>query len=126
MAEIRKIEPFVHCQSTSSPDSEKFGTSHVPWLSGTAAWAYFAGTQHILGVKPSIDGISIDPCVPSTWTNFTIQRIFRGKKLNITVDNSNGVQQGVISIIINNEIINGSFIPIDKIRENNEILVKMG
>lgn len=126
IAEIRKIEPFVHCQSTSSPDSEKFGTSHVPWLSGTAAWAYFAGTQHILGVKPSIDGISIDPCVPSTWTNFTMQRIFRGKKLNITVDNSNGVQHGVISIVINNELINGSFISINKIQENNDILVKMG
>ncbi|MEI6520706.1 MAG: hypothetical protein WCO98_11825 [bacterium] len=55
-----------------------------------------------------------------------MQRIFRDKILNITVDNSKGVQYGVESIIINGEEINGTFISIDKLIEKNEILVKMG
>jgi len=64
-ADIREIEPYVYCQSTHSKYSSRYGVSRIPWLSGSAAWAYYAATQYILGIQPDYHGIRIDPCIPS-------------------------------------------------------------
>ena len=37
------------------------------WLTGTAAWMWYAITQFILGIKPSYEGLEINPCIPSDW-----------------------------------------------------------
>ena len=36
----------------------------------------------------------IDPCIPSSWDGFEVDRIFRGKKLHITVKNPDHIQKG--------------------------------
>jgi cellobiose phosphorylase len=56
-AEIRQVEPYVVCQSTHSPHSPRFGAGRVSWLSGAAAWNYYAATQYILGIRPDYDGL---------------------------------------------------------------------
>ncbi|MBN1999151.1 N,N'-diacetylchitobiose phosphorylase, partial [candidate division KSB1 bacterium] len=94
-AEIRQIEPYVYCQSIHSKFSPRYGAARIPWLSGSATWAYYAATQYILGIRPDYDGLTIDPCIPAAWKEFKVTRIFRGKRINIFVDNSNGVQKGV-------------------------------
>lgn len=53
-------------------------------------------------------------------------REFRGKKLNIQVENKNGVQKGVTHIVINGEEIQGDLIPIAKMKAENNVLVIMG
>jgi cellobiose phosphorylase len=125
-AEIREIEPYVHCQSTHSIYSRRYGASRIPWLSGTASWSYYSAIAHILGLRPEYRGFTIDPCVPSAWKGFTARRKFRGKTLNIRVENPKGVQKGVQEIVLNGESIKGCFIPIEKIKDRNEVVVKMG
>jgi len=124
-AEIRQIEPYVNCQFTHSKHSPRFGASRLPWLTGAAAWSYYAATQYILGVQPDYNGLKIDPCIPSTWNEFQVTRIFRKKNLNITVKNDNGVQKGVQKIILNGKEIDGQFIQIDNMKENNDVIVIM-
>ncbi|MBN2193235.1 MAG: hypothetical protein JW751_10505 [Polyangiaceae bacterium] len=97
-AEIRQIEPYVHCQSTHGRASARFGASRLPWLTGTAAWSYFAGTQYLLGVRPDYAGLRIDPVVPADWDGFTVRRRFRGAVYDITVENPRHVESGVASI----------------------------
>jgi len=63
-AEIRQVEPYVHCQTTYSRYNVNEGISRTPWLSGTASWAYYAATHWLLGVRPEVDGLRIDPCIP--------------------------------------------------------------
>ncbi len=124
-AEIRKIEPYVHGQSVESIDSPFYGRAHVHWLTGTASTVMVSLTEGIMGVQPEFDGITINPCVPSDWKEFSMYREFRGRKLNIKVENKNGVQKGVANIVVNGENIPGSFIHMDKLKEDNEILVVM-
>jgi N,N'-diacetylchitobiose phosphorylase len=126
LAELRQVEPFVHCQSTDSPHSPHFGRSHIAWLSGTASWAYYTATQYILGVRPESDGVTLDPCVPPDWKHFTIQRFFRGKLLNITVENPDGVQKGVASLTLNGKAFDGNHVPFGELAGENEIVVTMG
>ncbi|HMA94295.1 MAG TPA: hypothetical protein VKP30_16500 [Polyangiaceae bacterium] len=97
-AEIRQIEPYVHCQSTHGRYSRRFGASRLPWLSGTATWSYVAGTQHILGIQPDWDGLRINPVIPSSWDGFSVERKYRGATYKISVKNPKHVERGIQSI----------------------------
>jgi N,N'-diacetylchitobiose phosphorylase len=125
-AEIREIEPYVYCQFTHGPDSPRFGASRVPWLSGSASWAYVAATQYILGIRPEYDGLRIDPCIPAAWKGFTVRRKFRGKTLKIAVKNPIGVQKGVKSLTLNGAKLADSLLPADRLAAENTVDVEMG
>ena len=125
-AEIRQIEPYVYNQSTHGKYSPRFGNYRMPWLSGSATWSFFAATQHILGIQPDYNGLIIDPCIPSDWKQFKATRRFRGKNINISVKNENGVQKGVKKITINGEEIKGNLIPLSLMKDKNEVVVMMG
>ena len=125
-AEIRETEPYVYAQTTNSRYNMRFGSSRNPWLSGTTTWAYYAAAQYILGIRPDYDALIIDPCIPSSWKEFSIVRIFRGKKLTIKVENPKGIQKGVNTIEINGDKTQGNRIPVSLMKDNNQIKVIMG
>ena len=125
-AEIRQIEPYVNCQFTHSKHSPRFGASRLPWLTGAATWSYFTATQYILGVQPDYDGLRLDPCVPGSWKEFSMTRIFRGKTFEITVSNPSGVQKGVKRVTLNGEVLEGNLIPMDKMKDTNQVMAEMG
>jgi cellobiose phosphorylase len=125
-AEIRESEPYVHAQSTHSKYSRQYGASRLPWLSGTAAWSYYAATNHILGFQPQHDGVRLDPCIPSSWNEYSMSRLWRGKTLNIKVSNPNGAQKGVKSLTVNGVAQYDNFIAFEALDDTNEIEVTMG
>jgi cellobiose phosphorylase len=124
-AELRQIEPYVYAQTTCSNYNMRGGQSRCPWLSGTASWAYYTAAQFILGIRPDYEGLMIDPCIPQ-WEGFTACRRFRGKMVNIKVENPNKVEKGVVSMTVNGEKINGNIVPFDKMKDENEVIVVMG
>ena len=124
-AEVRETEPYVYCQFTNSKYSPRYGASRLPWLSGTASWAYYTAAQYILGIQPDYSGLRIDPCIPSKWKEVKITRRFRNKTFNIVIKNKTGNQHGVKKITLNRNIIDGNLIPVDRTIENNEVLVEM-
>jgi cellobiose phosphorylase len=125
-AEVREIEPYVHCQSTHAPASKKFGRSRVPWLSGTASWSHFTATHAILGIRPEIEGLRIDPCIPTAWPKFTARRVFRGKSIDIEVTNPHGVSRGVKSLTIDGRPIDGNLIPAAQLKDGSRVVAVLG
>ena len=125
-ADIREIEPYAHGQSVEGTESPYFGRGHVHWLTGTASTVIVGMTKGVLGIKPDVDGIRIDPCIPSDWRSFTMSRIWRGKTLNVSVDNSAGVEKGVVRAIVNGKEFDGCFIPESALADKNEIELVMG
>lgn len=122
-AEIRQIEPYVHCQSTHSKYSGLFGASRLPWLSGTASWSYFAATQHILGIQPDYDGLRIAPCLPSHWDSITVTRHFRGCEFEIAIENGGSE---LLSIEFNGARLEGNLIEAARFQARNQVKVVMG
>ncbi len=112
IAEVREIEPYVHCQSTHSRFSRRFGASRIPWLSGTATWSYIAATQAILGLQPDYDGLRLDPCIPADWPGFTARRRFRGATYEIDVRNPDGLCRGVQGLTVDGTTVDGNLIPL--------------
>jgi N,N'-diacetylchitobiose phosphorylase len=124
-AEVREIEPYVYCQFTHSKYSPRYGASRLPWLSGSASWAYYTATQYILGIQPDYFGLRIDPCIPSHWKELRITRRFRKKNLDIAIKNEGGAQKGVEKVIINGKEIEGNLIPLELMKERNLVVVEM-
>ena len=84
-AERYKAEPYVYSSNIFGPESDKFGLANVSWLTGTAAWMYLAATQYLLGVRPTWDGLEIDPCLPEQLLPAKVTRVFRGCRYEITI-----------------------------------------
>ncbi len=125
-AEIRQIEPYVQGQTTYSTFSPRPGNTRTPWLTGAAAWAYFSATQYILGLRHEIDGLRIDPCIPSTWGGFTATRRFRGKTIEIEVRNPEHVCRGVEIISLNGDTLPDNLVPADRLEDHNQVEVTLG
>lgn len=125
-AEIRVMEPYVHGQFTESKASPYEGRSHVHWLTGTASTVMVGCVEGICGMRPDADGLKIDPAIPAEWNGFKIEKNFRGKKLNIAIDNSAHVESGVKELILNGNTLEGNYISADKLAEVNEIKVILG
>jgi N,N'-diacetylchitobiose phosphorylase len=124
-AELRETEPYVYCQFTNSKYNPRYGASRLPWLSGTASWAYFTAAQYILGIQPDYLGLRIDPCLPSKWKSVKITRKFRNKVLNVVIKNTSGRQKGVKKLVLNGNILEGNLIPVERMMETNEVLVEL-
>lgn len=67
MIEIREAEPYSYCQFIIGKDHTGFGRARHPFMTGSGGWAYFAATRFILGVRPQMDFLEIDPCIPKEW-----------------------------------------------------------
>ncbi|MBC8061198.1 MAG: glycosyl transferase [Clostridiaceae bacterium] len=112
ISEIHRTEPYVYSQMVAGKDAIRHGEAKNSWLTGTAAWNYFAITQWILGIKPEYDGLSIEPCIPTEWDGFEIIRVYRGDTYNIKIINSEHVSKGVKSIKVDGIIINQKLLPL--------------
>ena len=111
---------------THSTFSPRPGNTRTSWLTGAAAWTYFAATQYILGLRPEIDGLRIDPCIPSEWDGFKVARRFRGKMLEIEVRNPDHVCRGVKTIALNSEPLPNNLVPANRLKDHNQVEVALG
>ncbi|MCL2500829.1 MAG: N,N'-diacetylchitobiose phosphorylase [Defluviitaleaceae bacterium] len=123
IADIRKVEPYVYCQFTESVDSPNEGRSHVHWLTGTASTVMVACVEGILGLRPDPKGLRLAPAIPKEWNGFTMEKVFRGKKLNITVKNPDGKEGGVPKVTLNGNVMADNYIPAAELKDVNEIEV---
>jgi len=124
-ADRRVMEPYAHAQTIEAKDSPFAGRAHVHWLTGAATTVMVAIVEGILGIKPSPKGIEINPSIPGDWKNWSMTKIFRGKKLNISISNPNGNQHGVKSTTVNGNKLDNNFIPIEQLKDVNDILIEM-
>ena len=107
---LHKVEPYVYSQMIAGKDAARPGEAKNSWLTGTAAWNWYAITQFILGIKPAYDGLEINPCICPEWKEYQVKRKFRGAEYLITILNPNGVCKGVKSIEVDGQPIEGCIV----------------
>jgi cellobiose phosphorylase len=101
-------EPYVYSQYITSDEHETAGKASHSWQTGTAAWMYRVGYDFILGIRPAYAGLVIDPVIPSTWPGFRAERVFRGARYVVAVDNPDGVERGVVSVAVDGRPVEGT------------------
>lgn len=126
ISDLHKTEPYVYSQMIAGKDAYKPGEAKNSWLTGTAAWNFYAISQFILGVRPDYNGLIIDPCIPSEWDNLKLTRRFRNKTFHILILNPLKISQGVRNLTLNGQKIEGNMIPLNLANEVNEVIAALG
>ena len=83
---LHKVEPYVYCQMVAGKDAAVPGEGKNSWLTGTAAWNWYAATQWICGIKPEYDGLMIEPSLPAAIKGIKVHRVFRDAEYDITIN----------------------------------------
>lgn len=126
ISELHKTEPYVYSQMIAGKDAYRPGEAKNSWLTGTAAWNYYAISQFILGIQPDYAGLRIDPCIPKEWDGYTIVREFREVTYKIEIKNPDHVNQGVKQLIVDNHMIEGNLIPLMEKGSTHNVTVILG
>ena len=115
ISEIHRCEPYVYAQMIAGRDAPTHGEAKNSWLSGTAAWNYVAATQWIVGIRPELGGLRIDPRLPAGWGEIRVTRRFRGATYRIVVREAAADidQPGrVARLVVDGTPINGNLAPL--------------
>jgi cellobiose phosphorylase len=112
ISDVHRCEPYVYAQMIAGPDAPACGEAKNSWLTGTAAWNLVAITQWILGIRPEMDGLRVDPVLPAAWACFTATRRFRGATYQISVRNPDRISGRVAHLEVDGQRIDGTLVPL--------------
>ena len=108
ISDIHRTEPYVYSQMIAGKDAPGFGEAKNSWLTGTAAWTLLSITQAILGITPTLDGLSVVPVLPKELKGYTVTRKYRGASYCIRVENHGG---STVKLTVDGKEISGCVIP---------------
>ena len=112
ISDIHRCEPYVYAQMIAGQEAPSHGEAKNSWLTGTAAWNFVAITQWILGIRPELDGLRVDPVLPAAWPGFTATRRFRGAIYEITVRNPKHLRGRAVRVLVDGRQIQGTLVPL--------------
>lgn len=124
-ADVRRLEPYVHGQFTESTESPFEGRSHVHWLTGTASTCMVGCVEGMCGMRPDLNGLWVCPAIPSDWKEMTMDKVFRGKKLHITVKNPDGKEGGFTEFYLNGNKLENPYVAAADMLDENEVVLVM-
>ena len=98
-AERYTVEPYVVAADVYDAPAH-VGRGGWTWYTGSASWSYRAAIESILGFTKRGDRLSLVPCIPSTWDEFTILYRHGSTHYTMRVSNPHHVSTGVASVTI--------------------------
>ncbi len=110
ISEIHRCEPYVYPQMIAGRDAATFGEAKNSWLTGTASWNYVAITEWILGIRAELDGLRVQPVIPTEWEGFEAERQFRGVNYKIQVKRSG--PGNTTKLTVDGQPIDGTLVPL--------------
>jgi cyclic beta-1,2-glucan synthetase len=89
-----RVEPYVVAADVygEAPHSGRGGWT---WYTGSAGWMYRAGVEWLLGFRLRGAALFIDPCIPRTWSGFSVAFRYHSARYDVRVENPHGVSRGV-------------------------------
>ncbi|HEY2904657.1 MAG TPA: protein ndvB, partial [Vicinamibacterales bacterium] len=122
---LYKTEPYVMAGDVyvSAPHAGRGGWS---WYTGSAGWMYRAGVESILGLRRRGNAFIVDPCIPSSWPEYSIQWTFLDSRYDITVSNPAGRCRGVRTATLDGAPIDAAAIPLLNDGRTHDVRIVLG
>jgi cyclic beta-1,2-glucan synthetase len=120
-----KAEPYVVAGDVygRAPHAGRGGWS---WYTGSAAWMYRAGLESMLGLRRRGDTFSIDPCIPSSWSEYEISWRVQNTRYVIAVTNPQRQCRGVLSASLDDVAVNVRAIPLVQDGTTHHVRIVLG
>lgn len=81
------------------------GRGLFSFLTGSVAMAERCVYEWIFGIQPTLNGLVIDPCIPSGKKEMTAQFMFRGQQIKLTILNPEKKCSGLLKLRLNGKEI---------------------
>ncbi|TPW27474.1 glycosyl transferase [Martelella alba] len=108
ISDTHRLEPYVYAQMIAGRDATRHGEAKNSWLTGTAAWNYYAITQFIFGIRPEYEGLRVAPVIPERWSGFSVSRTWRGVTYDITVTRKG--PGNAVSLVVDGQPVAGDLV----------------
>jgi cellobiose phosphorylase len=106
-----QAEPYVVAADVYA-HPQHTGRGGWTWYTGSAAWMYRAALESILGIEKRGDTISLNPCIPASWPEFSVTIRTRRGTCEITVENPDRVCRGVREVELDGVAVDARAIPL--------------
>ena len=100
-AEAYVAEPFVTPGNVDGPLSSTPGKAGWTWYTGSAAWLNRVALEWIVGLRPTWEGLSIDPCPFPSLGKVEATRLWRGRTVRVRFDSTQFSLGALPSLTIN-------------------------
>ena len=105
-----RAEPYIMCNSYFGKQTGyRYGTPGQSWRTAAGQWFLKSMVNYVYGLLPELEGLKVDPCLPTSWKSAEITKTFRGTTYNIKYENG-GTK--VKTIIVDGKPIEGNILPL--------------
>lgn len=111
ISDVHRTEPYVYSQMVAGQEAATHGEAKNSWLTGTAAWTFVNISQHLLGVRPTFKGLALRPCLPASFGEINLQRVYRGAVYSISMNAPQGTAGKKMRLTVDGEPVQGDIIP---------------
>jgi cellobiose phosphorylase len=122
-AEAYWAEPYVMPGNVDGPISSTPGKAGWTWYTGSAAWFNKVCLEWIIGLRPTWEGLLIDPCPPKTLGEVEATRQYRGRSVRIRFDATTYNPRTPARISVNGRAIDGNVLRVEEFTGTEELVV---
>lgn len=106
-------EPYAMFNSYFAPETGyRAGTPGQSWRTASSSWLLKSTVEYIFGLHPELAGLRIEPCLPLSWRECSITKVFRGCTYEISL-RADGSGSDVLSICVNGKPVQGNIVAPD-------------
>ena len=125
ISDIHRTEPYVYSQMVAGKEARREGEAKNSWLTGTAAWNFVALSQYLCGLRPSYEGLVVEPRLPEHVKTAEMTRKFRGVEYIISVKNNKN--DGAVKVeVVSGGKANGTTVVADNGAKQVKVSVTVG
>jgi cyclic beta-1,2-glucan synthetase len=95
-AERYRTEPYAVAADVYAHPMH-VGRGGWTWYTGSAGWMYQAAVQALLGLQRRGSTISLNPCIPTVWTEYSLDWTIASTRYRFVVENPERRSRGVAS-----------------------------
>lgn len=121
-ARLYRVEPYVVASDIYAKPVE-VGRGGWTWYTGSAGVMYRTILENILGLRAKNNKLEINPCIPKTWPEFSLEYIYKNTKYNIHVKNGLGLSASHKEIQVDGTVLLGETIDLIDDGEEHKIEV---
>lgn len=120
---LRKMLPFDHTYSDktcgepyamfnsyfTSEAGYRDGTPGQSWRTASSSWMLKSVVEAVFGMHPELAGLRIDPCLPLSWEECSITKVFRGCTYEVHFS-GNGEGSDILAMTVNGKAVDSNIV----------------
>ena len=106
-----RVEPYVVAADVYTA-AGALGRGGWTWYTGSASWMYRVGLESLIGFRKRGDTLRVEPCVPESWPELSVEYRFGQTTYEIRVERPGLLARNGARITIDGEALDGPEIPL--------------